>query len=124
MSLSKFLSTGLVLTVLAVAATQPAIANDSATEPVVGQVKVSYGDLNIQSPIGADSLVKRIAQAAKRACGSRPALVGPGSRIAQQRYKSCLDSAQQAAVSEVNQPAVTAAHARQKSAEAERIAGR
>jgi UrcA family protein len=121
---SKFRLVALVSALVTAAVAQPLLAHDAGPSLVVNQVRVHYGDLNIQSALGAESLVTRIALAAKQACGGQPALLGPGSRIAMQSYVDCRQNAEKSAVSKINQSSVTAAYARVLLRGSERMAAR
>jgi UrcA family protein len=90
----------LLLSVLAVAAISPAMANDAAVVNVKSEV-VHFDDLRLISTVGAAVLYARIERAADRACG------GPSDNLqlaAQQRYRVCMDETLGKAVSDVNHP--------------------
>jgi UrcA family protein len=122
MSHSKSQSIGIFASLL-LTAVQVAAANDSKPVVVANQVRVQYGDLNLQSPLAADLLIARIARAANQACGSRPAL-GPGYYVSRRRYAACIEHAEHDAVATMNQPLVTAAYERKLSPSAARFATR
>ena len=127
MSLSILRSIG-TLVALVVAVAQPVFADETgvriATKVVVpNQVAVYFGDLNLQSPVGADTLIARISHAAQRACGER-AKLGPGFYVVRQRRAECVKQAEQSAVTAVNQSNVTAAYALRQGEVAGRIATR
>jgi UrcA family protein len=85
-------------------------------------VKVSYADLDLRDPAGAERLYKRLDQTARQVCGSptlaNSAIIAPG-------YKACVVEAVERAVAEVDSPLLSAYHAARigKSARAvERVA--
>jgi UrcA family protein len=80
-----------------------------SAEPVEpAAVTVSYGDLDLSVPAGAERLYKRIDQTAKQVCGSptlaNSAIVAPG-------YKACVVEAVDRAVATVDSPLLSAYHA-------------
>jgi UrcA family protein len=94
----------LMLSVLAVAAVSPAMANDAAVINVKSET-VRFDDLRLISTVGAAVLYGRIERAADRACG------GPSDNLqlaAQQRYRACMDETMSKAVSDVNHPILNA----------------
>jgi UrcA family protein len=68
-------------------------------------VRVVYGDLNLSTKSGAQTLFKRMRVATSKVCGSRPA---PKQIAAQQRHRICTLDAMLRAVAEINSPLVTA----------------
>lgn len=78
--------------------------NWSNTAP---QVNVPYGDLNLSSPAGAQSMLNRIKAAASHVCGGSP----DNRDISGKRfYRSCVKLATDTAVAQVSAPLVTALH--------------
>jgi UrcA family protein len=73
----------------------------------IDRISVDYSDLNLQTVAGAERLVTRIADAAKRACGGRPT-IGALYHVVRQNYDSCVANAQQTAASRVKQKLVSA----------------
>lgn len=71
-------------------------------------VVVHYGDLNIDSPLGAKVLYARLSHAAERACGGQPMLQ---DLTASTRYGACFDRAMDRAVQKVDKPQLQALHA-------------
>lgn len=110
MSITKLYPVGALIALIAA---QPVLASDQFAQISTSEVAVYYGDLNLESPVGAQSLVTRVHTAAKRACGANPSF-GPGYRIAKQRYIECVQTAEKGAVAAVNRPNVTAAYAGRK----------
>ena len=78
----------------------------SATPSNGRSVTVSYADLDLSSPAGAQTLYRRIQGAAQQVCGYAGADV-----IEQAIWKSCYRSAVGDAVKKVNEPLLTAVHA-------------
>ncbi len=73
--------------------------------PAVRSVTVSYGDLDLSSPAGANALYRRIQAAAKQVCGYA------GADLTEQSiWKGCYRSAIAEAVSKVKNPLLTAVH--------------
>jgi UrcA family protein len=85
----------------------PVLAQTSLaqTSDPVPSVSVRYGDLNIGSPAGARSLLKRIEAAAKTACGGAPDIRQLGQLVS---FEACRRSALARAVVVVNSPMLTA----------------
>jgi UrcA family protein len=102
-SVCYFLTAGLA--VLALAGAAPAADAADPTQPPT--VVVSYDDLNIDSPQGARILFARIRNAATRVCGSLEAR-GPE---AFSQFRKCYQQAMDAAVAQIDEPAVTALYA-------------
>ena len=75
--------------------------------PVTAQV--SYADLDLSTPDGASTLLKRIKSAAKEACGPDP-VMSPLTPTAATLHDRCLKQAADTAVAEVNAPLVVALH--------------
>jgi UrcA family protein len=100
----RYLLTG-GLAALALAGAAPAADATDPTQPPT--VVVSYDDLNIDSPQGARILYARIRTAATRVCGS---FEGRGPE-AFSHFRKCYQQAMDAAVAQVDRPAVTALYA-------------
>jgi UrcA family protein len=109
------------LTLATVTAILPAQAGSD--QAIVEHVTVDYRDLNLQTTAGAEVLVRRIAEAAKRACGGRPH-IGVMFGVVKSRFESCVANAEQSAVSKVDKQVVTAAFARKRTGFIERVATR
>ena len=69
-------------------------------------IKVSYGELDLTKPTGAEALYRRIRRAAFTVCGAYDSPM-PGSYAAKSR---CFKSAVDDAVSKVNSPLLTSLH--------------
>ena len=73
--------------------------------PDVRSVTVSYGDLDLSSPAGANTLYRRIQAAARQVCGHAGA-----DLIEQSTWRGCYRNAIGEAVDKVNNPLLTAMH--------------
>jgi len=68
--------------------------------------KVTYGDLNLESPQGAKVLYARLRFAARQVC-----IPLEGIELARQKaWQNCVDNALSGAVGQVNKASVTALH--------------
>jgi len=77
----------------------------SAGQPV--SVVVKYADLDLNRPADVRLLYRRIRLAADRSCGER---VLTGSHLALTSWQQCVAAAVDAAVLQVDRPALTAYH--------------
>ena len=68
---------------------------------------VPYGDLNLNSPLGAHKMLWRIKQAATFVCGGQPDIRELTERT---RFRVCVREATDGAVAQLNAPLVTALH--------------
>jgi len=73
--------------------------------PGAPSVTVSFGDLDLSSPDGANALYRRIQAAARQVCG-----YAGGDLSAQSIWKGCYRQAVADAVGKVNSPLLTALH--------------
>jgi UrcA family protein len=82
------------------------IANTAAAkDPTLNQVTVSYADLDLSKPAGAQALYKRIRAAASKVCTPRVTI----SPIYRGRsFVKCYDEVMASAVAQVNRPVLTA----------------
>jgi UrcA family protein len=96
----KTILPGLGCLLLTTAFAAPVVATDS--------VKVRYEDLNLTTPAGSATLLRRITQAAKVVCPEYPA--GDVRRI--KIFRPCYREAVANAVANVHQPSLTALYAR------------
>ena len=71
---------------------------------------VRYGDLDLQNPSGATTLVNRINGAARNVCSPEP--VNPTDTMDNADYRACMRNAAGQAVDTLNAPAVTYAYKR------------
>lgn len=69
-------------------------------------IKVSYGELDLSNPAGAESLYRRIKQAARTVCAESARSSGPLRPYNGQ--KKCEETAIGNAVNDVNRPLVSA----------------
>jgi UrcA family protein len=70
-------------------------------------VKVSFSDLNLDTPAGAKVLYGRISRAAAQVCGPGLATWYPGKARA---VRDCLNATVDRAVKQINRPTLTAMH--------------
>jgi len=103
------MSTKLTLTALAAFAAlglaASAHAAGSSNDPDAVSVKVSIGDLNLGSTIGAKTALQRIRHAAKDICGEAP---DPRAIEMGRQYAGCMDDTVNRAVASLDNPTVTA----------------
>jgi UrcA family protein len=83
------------------------IAYSASAEPKVKTQAVSYADLDLSKPAGAQTLYKRIKAAARHVCGpvDQYTFVTPPAT-----FRACFDKAVADAVSQVDRPSLTALH--------------
>jgi UrcA family protein len=84
-----------------------------AEKPAAPQTVVFYGDLNLESRDGMNTLFKRIDRASKKVCGKQPSTV-LNSMLT--RYRACRDAASGDAVRSMSNPSVSIAWAGRTSA--------
>lgn len=82
-------------------------ARPSDDRLVTASIDVFFGDLNLNHTAGAASMLNRIKQAAVRVCGGTPDAL---DLRGQQHFRSCVTSATNDAVRQLNAPLVTALH--------------
>jgi UrcA family protein len=82
------------------------IGHDAAAER--RQVAVSYADLDLSKPAGAQTLYKRIKGAASRVCRPTGLYV-----MASRSHRKCIETAVADAVAQVDRPSLTALHREQ-----------
>jgi UrcA family protein len=107
------MKTSIAMLVLLVAASvgAPAMATIS-TKPnaeQAHQVRVRYGDLNLNTEQGADELYRRISYAAHEVCSD---VVVPSYVLLESAYRQCRQTAMQDAVAKVDRPRLTALYDR------------
>lgn len=71
----------------------------------IGYLDVSYGDLNLSNPMGAEVMLSRIKFAATRVCGGLPDIRELRERM---NFKKCVRVATEDAVGQVDAPLLTA----------------
>jgi UrcA family protein len=83
-------------------------ANSFAATSIGGEpsLKVSYGELDLSKPAGAEALYKRIRQAAFTVCGGYDSPIARSYTIKSRCFRAALDEA----VAKVNSPMLTALH--------------
>ena len=79
----------------------------SAAEPKVKSLAVSYADLDLSKPAGAQTLYKRIKAAARHVCGPTDQYTFVTSASA---FRQCFNKAVADAVGQVDRPSLTALH--------------
>ena len=70
-------------------------------------VKVTFNDLNLDQAAGVARLYQRLRVAARTVCGPDVAV---GTRLLSREWRTCVASAVDRAVTEVDRPALTAYH--------------
>jgi UrcA family protein len=80
---------------------------------------VSYGDLDLSRPAGAEALVRRLETASRQVCGGAPDI---RNLEAMQRFRACVQVAMDEAVNKVGAPLVREVYAH--AATGERMAQR
>jgi UrcA family protein len=83
------------------------IAYSASAEPKVKTQAVSYADLDLSKPAGAQTLYKRIKAAARSVCGPVDQYTFVTAPSA---FRECFDKAVADAVSQVDRPSLTALH--------------
>jgi UrcA family protein len=86
-----------------------------AEQPALPQVTVSYADLDLSKPAGAQTLYKRIKSAASRVCGAGGRYTHLEGRKA---WRNCYDTAIANAVAQIDRPTLTALHREETNREA------
>lgn len=94
-------------TTLATAATLLLTIGPALAEPHAVQAKVNYADLDLQSPVGAAALYRRINSAARRVCDAG----GSRDLRAQQAARRCRETAVARAVATIGSAQLAALHA-------------
>jgi UrcA family protein len=86
------------------------VAYTASAEPKAKTQTVSFADLDLSKPAGAQTLYKRIKAAARRVCGpiDHYTYVAPA-----QAFRECYAKAIADAVAQVDRPSVTALHREQ-----------
>jgi len=98
---------GVVTTIAVFAFSLPAIA--SADELKGRAEKVTYSDLDVGKSAGAESLYRRLQQAAKRVCGVEY-VRGPGGIRERGRQQNCYRDTLDQAVVKIDSAALTNIH--------------
>jgi UrcA family protein len=105
-SLRRLRATALCGVIASSAAALPAVADNFAP----GNVRVTFGDLDVSRPQGAAVLYGRIRAAAEKVCSPLEA-----SRLAAGTYlDACIDKAVSEAVTKVDQPALSIVYSAKK----------
>jgi UrcA family protein len=86
------------------------IAYSASAESDVKSQTVSFDDLDLSKPAGAQTLYKRIQKAARHVCG-------PADNYSyltpRKKFRECFEEAVAAAVAQVDRPSLTALHREQ-----------
>jgi UrcA family protein len=93
----------LAMSMVALGAAEAALP--PVVEPNPPRVAVSTRDLDLSRTDGAQTLLRRLRQAASEACGGQPSL---GDLAAAGAYRTCMTATMDAAVASVHAPVVTA----------------
>jgi UrcA family protein len=99
----QLLVSGLAAVVLGLGSVSSFASTSNGAEP---SMKVSYGELDLSKPAGAQALYKRIRNAAYIVCGGNE---GPIAAVYTTRTR-CFRTAVNEAVAKVNAPLLTALH--------------
>lgn len=82
------------------------VAHAAPAGQAVKAQAVSFADLDLSKPAGAQTLYKRIKAAARVVCGP----VDHYSYMTPKAFRECFESAVAAAVAQVDRPSLTALH--------------
>jgi len=80
-------------------------SSSAETMPKMVSVSVHYGDLNLATDAGAQTLLQRLNAAGRRVCGGR---TSPRSIMMYQLRRACIREKVSTAVAELGSPVVTA----------------
>lgn len=86
------------------------VSYSASAEPKVKAQAVSYADLDLSKPAGAQTLYKRIQKAARHVCGPTDQYTYVTPRKV---FRECYEEAIAAAVAQVDRPSLTALHREQ-----------
>lgn len=99
---------GLGLSLAALSGSGQAAETQAAGRTVTQSVTLSYGDLNLADPAGAEALYARIEGAARRVCAPEPDMRDLTLR---RDWHQCRTDAVDNAVAEIRHPALEQVHA-------------
>jgi UrcA family protein len=99
-----------VLSIFAFALALAAPAASYAADDGGIQIKVSYGDLNLNTSKGAARLMQRLDSAATRVCNGR--ILSNPVDVEMARGSDCYQGAMARAVAQINAPALNALYGR------------
>jgi UrcA family protein len=96
-----------ILSMILAASFATVFPQSSTAEAVTKTVSVSvhYGDLNLATDAGAQTLLKRLSWAGRQVCGRRPPM---GSITLYEQHRACVREAISTAVAKLGSRAVTA----------------
>jgi UrcA family protein len=117
--MSRFIKSTALVAAFAFAAPLFTTQTAAAREPA-RSITVSYGDLNLTSSEGVDTLFGRIERASRKVCGGRPDHIMNGVLT---RYLACRDAVAGETVRRIDVPGLSLAWA-QKHGEAIQTASR
>jgi UrcA family protein len=83
------------------------VAYSASAEPKAKSQAVSYADLDLSKPAGAQTLYKRIKAAARNVCGPVDQYT---FQTPSKTFRACFDKAVADAVAQVDRPSLTALH--------------
>ena len=93
---------------LAVLSLNCALANDVATDEIyTGSIPVAFDDLNLDSPVGLDSLYRRVEFAARKVCGVGYVKV---SLDIVRRNRECVSGSIEHAIEQIGDTRLAALH--------------
>jgi UrcA family protein len=88
--------------IAAIATSHPAIARSAGSDFDAMSLRVSYADLNLDSAAGAETMLRRVHNAALSICGDEPS--APLERV--MVYRSCVRATVNRAVATLGNPRV------------------
>ena len=106
-SFSSYIGTGMLAFCATVGQAWMVNAARAADAPVQHSLRIHVSDLDLNKSADVATLYKRIKSAAVEACGAD---VVTGSRLASPSEKQCLSEAVDGAVSQFNNPSLSAYH--------------
>jgi UrcA family protein len=115
------------MSLVAACALAAALTPAAYAETITTEVRVTYGDLNLDNAEDASVLLGRLERAARRACGGHASFdpnYDMAPRATEERYRSCYKSALERAVAQFDAPNLARAYARSHTARAAVIASR
>lgn len=90
---------------LAIAAPANAQVRPAHGQPDALETTVTFSDLDLNRVAGADVMIARLEQAARKVCGEAPS---PSELKKKARYRACVTTTTNAAVARIDAPLVTA----------------
>lgn len=99
------LTTALLVLAMPARADNPGMKGANLAES--NSLRVAYGDLNLASQAGVDTLYARLRSAAKRVCSPREDI---RNLLRHREWRQCMRSALDGAVGDLNVPALSRTH--------------